>query len=434
MQKDMSVIETAAYWATCLEDDALSQTEREDLAHWLRKSPEHVKELLLAQAILTDAAGIDPDRETDVEALLADLDRNIVHFGTRVSTGRAATGQASSGRSSASTSPGPAAHIHRPATRAYGMALFLRAPHGLAAMAASLLLIAAALVIFNNPFSPATQLYATGVGEQRSLSLADGSVVHLNTQSEVRVSYTEGERDIYLLRGEALFDVAHNQERPFRVHVDSTVAQALGTSFNVYRKGDETEVAVLEGTVAISWRDAADNSSTVGTSKRQAGASAAPEVLATLTQGQEASVAATGAVITHEVADLDKITYWRQRKIVFEDTPVSEIVREFNRYNTVQIVVEGVGGSEPLFSGVFDVDKPDAFIKTLEASGATVRRSAGQNRVFVNFSAFRSKGGTAAQLDQGHPLRRAHARRRCSSLWGNRYRLPQSPKDAQPVL
>src|SRR5262249_31967908 len=96
------------------------------------------------------------------------------------------------------------------------------------------------------------QTYRTGVGEQRRVELADGSVVHLNSKSRVRVIYSDRARDFRLLEGEALFKVGHDAARPFRVRAGDNLIRALGTQFNVLRRPSGTTVQVIEGAVQVS--------------------------------------------------------------------------------------------------------------------------------------------------------------------------------------
>jgi len=84
--------------------------------------------------------------------------------------------------------------------------------------------------------------------------LTDGSVIHVNTQSEVAIRFTENLRTVELFRGEALFEVVHNPNRPFRVVAGDTVTEAIGTTFNVYKTKTQTTIAVIEGKVAVDSR------------------------------------------------------------------------------------------------------------------------------------------------------------------------------------
>ncbi len=92
-------------------------------------------------------------------------------------------------------------------------------------------------------------------GDQRTIRLDDGSIIHLNSQSRVHVRYSSGERLIELEQGQALFDVVRDATRPFRVRAGSADILAVGTQFDVYRRsGGDLTVTVVEGKVAVTDR------------------------------------------------------------------------------------------------------------------------------------------------------------------------------------
>ena len=90
-------------------------------------------------------------------------------------------------------------------------------------------------------------VYTTDIGEQRSITLDDGSTVDLNARSRIRVAFHEHQREIELLEGQALFKVVQQPARPFVVHAGNTDVRAVGTRFDVYRKNMGTVVTVVEG-------------------------------------------------------------------------------------------------------------------------------------------------------------------------------------------
>ncbi len=97
--------------------------------------------------------------------------------------------------------------------------------------------------------------YVTSVGEQRSTKLADGSFIFLNTDSKVEVNFSDKARAVRLVRGEALFVVERDSARPFTVSAGNAVVRAIGTEFNVLRRADGADVAVVEGTVQVTALD-----------------------------------------------------------------------------------------------------------------------------------------------------------------------------------
>lgn len=93
--------------------------------------------------------------------------------------------------------------------------------------------------------------HTRSIGQQTLFTLDDGSVVHLNTQSILTVRMTESSCDLDLTRGEAMFEVAKDPTRPFRVKSGSVVVQVIGTRFNVYRRNDGVQVTVVEGEAKV---------------------------------------------------------------------------------------------------------------------------------------------------------------------------------------
>jgi transmembrane sensor len=92
-------------------------------------------------------------------------------------------------------------------------------------------------------------LYVTGIGQQQTVELDDGSVVELNTDTQLRVEYNSDHRNIRLLKGEAHFKVAKNREKPFRVYADNNFVEAVGTAFSVKKQGSLVDILVTEGRV-----------------------------------------------------------------------------------------------------------------------------------------------------------------------------------------
>jgi transmembrane sensor len=128
--------------------------------------------------------------------------------------------------------------------------------HGVAAAAVGAVFAAGLVYLLrgsaeNEPLT-AKALYATAVGQQTTTELPDGSQIILNTNSQIRVDYSDRYRKVYLLQGEALFTVAESAARPFRVYAGTGRIQALGTAFSVYLDGADVEVMVTEGRVALA--------------------------------------------------------------------------------------------------------------------------------------------------------------------------------------
>jgi transmembrane sensor len=220
--------------------------------------------------------------------------------------------------------------------------------------------------------------FETAVGEQRSVSLSDGSIVFLNTNSEVRAHWTTSERHIDLIRGEARFQVAKDAARPFLVSTRDATVRAVGTIFNVRAGQADTEIAVIEGRVKVSplrqeigSKKGIPNTDRVSQATSQSVGSAAPSI--ELEAGQRAAVAMNR--IEPDVGPpMESVVAWTERRLVFRDKPLAEVVAEFNRYRVQPLVVdEGELGALKI-SGVFDSSDPESLVAYLK-SFETVRVS-----------------------------------------------------------
>ena len=225
------------------------------------------------------------------------------------------------------------------------------------ALAASLLCFVAVLLAFRAGEDPAPALYATAVGEQRDVLLPDGTQVKLNTATQLRVAYTDRVREVYLLDGEAYFDVAREPERPFRVQVDERTVSALGTAFSVRRDGGALEVLVTEGIVELAER--VRGPLALGSGRRSLG---------TVKRGQRVRLAevleAAEAVSEEEVA---RELAWREGMLSFAGEPLALVVAEIGRYDDTRIVIEDKGLRELRVGGYFRAGDTDALLATLEA-------------------------------------------------------------------
>lgn len=186
--------------------------------------------------------------------------------------------------------------------------------------------------------------FSTGVGQTFSARLADGSRVQLNTDSQVRVRYSAGVRRVELLRGQAMFEVAHNPARPFVVAAGDTETRALGTRFEVRRIGEAVRVTLTQGSVEITDRDA-------------------PRATWRLTPGQALALPPRARAATKPVlVDVKSATSWTTGDLTFQDIPLADAVAELNRYTHSQIrLAPGVPG-ERRISGVFPAGENGDFV------------------------------------------------------------------------
>ena len=169
--------------------------------------------------------------------------------------------------------------------------------------------------------------YLTGVGQQKQVLLDDGSAVWLNTDTAIAVDYTERNRTITLIRGEALFDVSKHPNRPFSVHAAGGSATALGTVYSVRKQGDSVRVFVEEGTVRVtSAAGRTFNGDHAGMESRTLSAGKQTEYR----QGQH-PVAAIDAT--------DNAIAWRNGIVAIDALPLEDAFAEIDRYHKGTIIL-----------------------------------------------------------------------------------------------
>ena len=207
---------------------------------------------------------------------------------------------------------------------------------GLAAIGA-----AAALAFGGWTWWQGRSIFTTGVGEQWVVQLADGSSVRLDTDSRMKVRFSDGQRLVDLERGQAMFSVAHDAQRPFVVAAGDARVTAIGTVFDVQRQGTGVSVTLVSGAVDVT---------------RVSGG----EKPLRLAAGYEAKVTTAGTV--GRVVDVPPATSWTEGRIVFRDTPMSEAVAEVNRYLTAKVVLDAQGLASVPVNGVFKTGDRDAFV------------------------------------------------------------------------
>jgi transmembrane sensor len=195
--------------------------------------------------------------------------------------------------------------------------------------------------------------FSTGKGETKVIALKDGSVVTLNTASEIRVNYSDTARAVELIRGEALFDVAKDKARPFVVAAGDTSVRAVGTSFTV-RHLDATPVQVLvrEGVVEVF--------------KPETGA--APVRVTANNMAVAASDGGPAIAMPVPVAQVHRQLAWQNGQIAFEGETLAQAAEEFSRYSDTRIVIEDpVLGKEEI-AGLFKATDPVGFAQKIAIS------------------------------------------------------------------
>lgn len=213
--------------------------------------------------------------------------------------------------------------------------------------------------------------YATVVGEQETVLLADGSTIILNTNSEVMVDLTDKRRSIKLLRGEAHFDVASDASRPFLVYAKDGIVKAVGTAFTVHVRNNAVEVTVSEGVVALISRP---QTQSFEDESLETAEDYTP--LAALTVGQSAVFAQTVESISRITDDaLGRKLLWRDGFIAFAGEPLSTVVADVSRYTDIVIEIEDPALEKLPIGGYFKVGEVEDMFDSLEATfGIRVER------------------------------------------------------------
>lgn len=202
----------------------------------------------------------------------------------------------------------------------------------LAAAAVALAMVVIALLLSgygrSDPHGQPLAAYASKVGQIRTVVLADGSRVTLDTASRIVPSFSGRERRVTLVGGRGRFAVAHDEERPFIVIAGHREVIARGTVFDVRFDGRNLEVTLLEGKVDIE----------------QSGHDAGSGTPIRLTPGKRAVIDEGGKGPRIEVAP--PVASWTEGMISADDTPLADLVREANRYSAAPVVLaeSGLGG------------------------------------------------------------------------------------------
>ncbi len=340
----------AADWFVRLQDPNEAHSARADFVQWLLRSPQHLEEFLAVSRVWGEAnAASAAQLETDeliAQALAQREPDNVV--GLRHGIGEQTIGRPDS--------------APRPGLRGYRFAV--AAVIAVAALG-SLVWLAA-----DRWLNPAH--IRTAIGEQRIITLADGSVLYVNTQSEVRIDFDDSRRQLRLLRGEARFRVASNPRLPFVVSTPQASIRALGTVFNVRTEAERTAVAVLEGRVELR-------------EQVRPQAAGSHEERLELKAGEQAAVTPAGRILPNAGPPLERVTAWTDRRLVFREEPLAEVVAEFNRYHRKPILIEAPELAQLRISGTFDANDPDSLLEYFARfERVRVEQGASATRLFMS--------------------------------------------------
>lgn len=205
---------------------------------------------------------------------------------------------------------------------------------------------------------PSSGEFATVVGQRSTITLADGSTVVLNTASRIQLAFNANARRVRLLEGQAWFEVAKNQIRPFVVEVGDRLVTAHGTAFDVRLEDrDQMQITLVEGRVSVE-------------STRSAGGGPnVPAEREDLLPGEQLIVKPTLASVKRK-GDVAKATSWREGQIIFDDDTLGSAVAEVNRYSVDKIVIGDPRLASLRLSGVFIAGHSASFLETVTGNFA----------------------------------------------------------------
>jgi transmembrane sensor len=210
--------------------------------------------------------------------------------------------------------------------------------------------------------------YRTDKGEQRTVNLGDGSTVMLSTDTALSVELSGRRRTVVLQRGEALFSVRHETDRPFAVLAANGTVRDIGTRFTVYRSSDRVRVAVVEGVVEVQTQSTEQSNQVAEQASRAARAESATQAgeRTVLTEGDRVWYGSDGRLTAVQKVDRELITAAFHRKLVFDAVPLARVIEEVSRYRDGEIRILDPTLSSLQISGVFHQDNLDGLWKALE--------------------------------------------------------------------
>ena len=224
-------------------------------------------------------------------------------------------------------------------------------------------------------------IYVTSIGEHSTHTLDDGSVLTLNSNSQVEVSYTLSKRVINLISGEAHFDVISDPNRPFEVYAGNRMVKAIGTAFSVYRLKNTIEVLVTEGKVdlaiiestllvkpEISPRSRAELNKNLSLEPLENTVT----VVASLEAGQSISIPISSysldtPIVEYAQGDLVRKLSWLDGRLVFAGESLEEVVAEVSRHTPLIIEVTDPELKKLRIGGQFQAGETDALFDVLES-------------------------------------------------------------------
>lgn len=303
---------------------ALSPTDAAAFEQWLQASPANLDAFLAAEAFWTGAAQAQehPSFESMRSGVLKDVDRQRLR----------------------------------------------RRVGALAVVLAATVLVGSLAYEAMAPKALVTQSFRTMVGQQAEVTLADGSVVTLNTDTVLRTKADPEQRLVYLDKGQAFFRVAKDRRHPFVVTAAGRTVTAVGTAFDVRVDRGALKVLLVEGKVRVAGPSVSSAAKASPSAAGEARPAAAPTRTTEMEPGSQLVALGDGDWRMTRV-DVDVGTSWLRGKIVFDDEAVGDVVAELNRYSKRKIVIADENLANARLSGIFEPGDVKEFAQALRLTG-----------------------------------------------------------------
>jgi transmembrane sensor len=363
---DSHIASEAIEWLVRLQDADFDPEEpypdplerRQAFVEWLKLSPAHVRAFMEIMEVERRVRHPDQQRHIEIEELLDCDPQTVIPISERAPSPRQAALPVDE---------------HMPRQRRLSSLKQRRWFLTATAVAAGLAAVAVGVVLIPRPVTTSSAYYSTAIGERQVITLDDGSTVTLNTASRVAITYDRHTRQVRLLAGEALFNVRHNADRPFRVIADDVFLEDLGTQFDVYRRSSGTRVSVIKGRVQVVCGCVIGGDPSPSAAKPSAGAHFAPahpSAVVILGSGEQADIDLSDTTATLNqrklsAKEMARAIAWRDDHLWFSGEPLSAVVQEFNRYTPQRFVIADPAIANYKVGGMYLTSDAESFVKSL---------------------------------------------------------------------
>jgi transmembrane sensor len=325
--EDTLIHERAAEWVVRVQDSNVSLQDTLAWQAWMKEDPRHRQAFAHLEELSRFVKEVRPPREPSIRELARDSydgSTSLAAFRTQE---------------------------RRSGERAFALAI-----------AASIVMIAIGLIVWSvGPMQVAggERIVSTAVGENRVVSLDDGSQVVLGGNTTIAVSLRKDVRSIELLSGEAFFTVAKDANRPFKVHAGDATVVAVGTEFNVRRTSDRAFVAVVEGRVIVE--PASHLVPTFFLREFKPKMRPVP-----VDAGQQTTAGSAGIELASAIEETGAVTAWKSGRLAFRLQPLRYVLEDVNRYSPKPIVVDDASIANLTITGAVTSDNIGGWISSLE--------------------------------------------------------------------